>query len=811
MAAQATAVVAVEMTVDEAKAVVAQVAPPDLPTGYGTSTLLGSGAFGRVYKAEKLDTGQIFAIKKVNNPSSIPYTKRELEILQKVSSCEGVVKIVETVDRVEGGVEVIDIVMEYLAGGDAFSWIVDASKKRVRIAEDTIWHFIKNIATALSCCAKNYIVHCDVKPENIMSTAKAEFKLIDFGLAKEIKPGENHVKSGGTLMYLPPEVLTYGEWTPQGDVWSLGITVYNLCTLGYNPWEIDRTIPREFVRGALARAQSTGIPRIPKVYSDELWDLVTRMLTRNVVATQGFYARPTADGVLMLVSRHYQARMWASVGAASAKVIRPVSSASVVGATQLTPAAAAAGAFAARVGQILAPQNPLAVPRDEILMPAGGGGGPPPPPFLMMPAAAPVAPPPIATGGMGIYVLDAPAPPTPAIAAPQLPLTAAPAAQKQIRDAFNHIVAHDRKDQKFYEGSVFTVEDAVTKQKFIIQTCKTEESFKRQKAIVQELNAINPPIPQIPQLVGTYENLAIGSSSFWFLAFAMYPGVQVYRYNLKKEKYRMDATQASMLFIELATLLQRFATIGFAYRNISINDVHFDSDTGMVILSNFTNAVFTREKFDVTPSILNPPYLMAHPLKCDLWALGWLCYRLIVKYSYPATKDEIMNCNFTLNEYNFESVAKACMDSTLWCEPEKILPADEVITKMEQAFKVITRPFSRSDLIELLYGRNLKELNDIELLIMPIDADTELEYLTIKSTDSSQSVIDLLSTGFNMTSLTMYTLTTPNTPHPMWIYGVFFSNNQHVPNVNAQVSAAVDVVVTKLPSSATFVEPLDED
>jgi serine/threonine protein kinase len=99
------------------------------------------------------------------------------------------------------------------------------------------------VAEALAFAHSRGVLHRDVKPSNLLLDQSGQAWLADFGLAKEVAETENLTASGvliGTLRYVPPERLQ-GQSDARGDVYGLGISLYELLTLSPAFSECDRS------------------------------------------------------------------------------------------------------------------------------------------------------------------------------------------------------------------------------------------------------------------------------------------------------------------------------------------------------------------------------------------------------------------------------------------------------------------------------------------------------------------------------------------------------------------------------------------
>lgn len=193
--------------------------------------ILGSGQFGVVYAGLHRPTSRPVAIKIIDKQrfpqNQEAQLKNEVSILKNIHH-PGVVNLeymFETPER-------IFVVMEKLKG-DMLEMILHHSDSATgevgRLSERITRFLIYQILNALKYLHKGNIVHCDLKPENVLLTSSSDFpqvKLCDFGFARII--GEKSFRRSivGTPAYLAPEVLRNKGYNRSLDMWSVGVIIY---------------------------------------------------------------------------------------------------------------------------------------------------------------------------------------------------------------------------------------------------------------------------------------------------------------------------------------------------------------------------------------------------------------------------------------------------------------------------------------------------------------------------------------------------------------------------------------------------------
>ena len=218
---------------------------------------IGEGSFGKVYKAKRTERGRSFysAIKII----SIPGSKGELDSVRSEMNneqstreyfrnlVEDCIQEIYTMEHFCGNSHVVSFedfkVVEYL---DEIGWDISIRMEYLtsfmdyctgkELTEKEVIKLGCDLAMALIYCRKLNIIHRDVKPENIFVSRFGDFKLGDFGIAREQAHTMSNMSKKGTYSYMAPEIYKGEKYDSSIDIYSLGIVLYKLMNQNRLPF-----------------------------------------------------------------------------------------------------------------------------------------------------------------------------------------------------------------------------------------------------------------------------------------------------------------------------------------------------------------------------------------------------------------------------------------------------------------------------------------------------------------------------------------------------------------------------------------------
>jgi serine/threonine protein kinase, bacterial len=232
---------------------------------------IGRGGMGTVWRGEDQTTGAGYAIKVLNesfaaDPDAVARFVRERTALISFRHPHVVQVHDMIVER-----DTLALVMDLIPGGDLNRLRRDHGG---RLDPGHAVALTAQIADALAAAHAAGIVHRDVKPANILLRADDDALLADFGIA-QLAAQSGHTATGmvlGTAEYLAPELIAGGEPGSAGDLYALGVTLYQLVA-GAPPFTGNTA--------AVLHAHVAERPARPPEMDDGLWAVVGRCLRKN--------------------------------------------------------------------------------------------------------------------------------------------------------------------------------------------------------------------------------------------------------------------------------------------------------------------------------------------------------------------------------------------------------------------------------------------------------------------------------------------------------------------------------------------------
>ncbi len=208
---------------------------------YELEEKIGSGGMAEVYCAHDNSLDRPVAVKILHEAY-----RSDLEFIEKFhSEAKAAARLAHPniVNIYDVGIDGVDhyIVMEYVQGNSL------KEKLRQEGALDilTATQIAKDIANGLAHAHAHNLVHCDIKPHNILMTPDGHAKIADFGIARAVTESTMTYSGNviGSVHYFSPEQAQGGTITPKSDVYSLGIVMYEMLTnqlpfTGENPVSI---------------------------------------------------------------------------------------------------------------------------------------------------------------------------------------------------------------------------------------------------------------------------------------------------------------------------------------------------------------------------------------------------------------------------------------------------------------------------------------------------------------------------------------------------------------------------------------------
>jgi len=206
---------------------------------YQLDERIGSGGMAMVFRATDLMLERQVAIKLLRTDYSQDENFRERFRQEAKAAANLAHPNIVTVHDFGLDAGHLYIIMEYVPGTDLKSMI----QQRGRFAINEALPLLIQACAGIGYAHRSGLVHCDIKPQNILITPDMRLKVVDFGIARAlagISPDEKTEIVWGSPQYFSPEQAAGGAPSPASDVYSLGVVMYEMLT-GRPPFSAPTT------------------------------------------------------------------------------------------------------------------------------------------------------------------------------------------------------------------------------------------------------------------------------------------------------------------------------------------------------------------------------------------------------------------------------------------------------------------------------------------------------------------------------------------------------------------------------------------
>ncbi|MCX8023739.1 MAG: protein kinase, partial [Thermanaerothrix sp.] len=246
---------------------------PMLGGRYRLLRVIGSGGMALVYLAHDKTLDRQVAVKVLREPFSRETGFRErFQNEARAAANLSHPNIVTVYDfGYDENTAALYLVMEYVKGQDLKSLL----KERGPLPFDQAVRLVIQAARGIGYAHRMGVIHCDVKPHNLLVTPDGTLKVTDFGIARaiaSIQSNENTDVVWGSPLYFSPEQAAGHPPIPASDVYSLGVVLYELLT-GQPPF-FDSD-PAE-----LARLHREARPRPPRTLNPDIPDSLEKIVLK---------------------------------------------------------------------------------------------------------------------------------------------------------------------------------------------------------------------------------------------------------------------------------------------------------------------------------------------------------------------------------------------------------------------------------------------------------------------------------------------------------------------------------------------------
>lgn len=222
---------------------------------------IGSGSYGTVYKIKRVEFGTEYyaALKVINIPQdSQDHMRLRTEGMDNESIntyygqiAQNFIQEIKLLSSMDGNTNIVDYKDHSVIQNGEFGYtiyirmqlltplndrLVDENGNAVFLPVKEVLKLGVDMCSALEVCEKKRVVHRDIKIDNIFASETGDYKLGDFGIAKQLESTQGEMSKKGTMMYMAPEVFRGEKYNNTADIYSLGIVLYRLLNKNRAPF-----------------------------------------------------------------------------------------------------------------------------------------------------------------------------------------------------------------------------------------------------------------------------------------------------------------------------------------------------------------------------------------------------------------------------------------------------------------------------------------------------------------------------------------------------------------------------------------------
>jgi len=254
---------------------------------YEVVRTLGAGGLGQVYEvrhtiSQRSEAMKILLPGQIATPELGERFRREIQLLGALNHPH-----IAALHNAFYFEDQLIMIMELVSGET-----LRARSMRMRMPVPTVMQYARQILSALDYAHNRGVVHRDIKPSNIMITAENEVKLVDFGIAIGEHSAELTAPGFmlGSVNYMSPEQIAGDKATPRSDIYSVGVTLYEILT-GWLPVKGSNNL--EVMRSHLNDQPAPPVqlnPRLPVELSNTLLKALEKTPDDRFATAQEFLA-----------------------------------------------------------------------------------------------------------------------------------------------------------------------------------------------------------------------------------------------------------------------------------------------------------------------------------------------------------------------------------------------------------------------------------------------------------------------------------------------------------------------------------------